>query len=144
MKVLKYLLPLWTSIAVYSVLSLFYGAMGFSAYNQLLTSRDIQWTNMQKLGAINTELENSQKNLLYDRDVVAIHAQSLGYGREDEQLIRIVGLGGLKNPHTSSGEILLTPTPAFIPDINIKIYALVVGLIALAILVLYNFVTRRR
>ena len=134
MKGLKYLIALWTTIAVYSVLSLLYGAMGFSAYEQLLSGRDIQWENMKKLGAINSELENTQNSLLYDRDTIAVYARQLGYGRDDEHFIRIVGLGGEKNPYTAAGEILFSRKTEYIPDKTIKLIALFAGLAVLALL----------
>jgi len=143
MKALKYLLPLWISIAVYSVLSLFYGAMGLSAYEQLLFGRDIQWANIKKLGAINSELENAQNNLLYDREIITIHAQSLGYGKDDENYIRIVGLGSPKNPYTAIGEIIPAPFPGFISDKIIKVCALITGITVLAIQLFLNLLRRQ-
>jgi len=108
MKVLKYLAALWAAVVVYTVLSLFYGAMGFSAYERLLSGRDLQWANLKKLGAVNAELENTQNNLLYDQDTIAMYARSLGYGQDNERF-RIVGLGGIKNPYTAAGEVVSAP-----------------------------------
>jgi cell division protein FtsB len=123
------------AVAVYTVLSLFQGAMGFSAYEQLLSGRSIQWTNLKKLGDINTELENTQNNLLYDQDTITTYARSLGYGQDDERFVRIVGLGGIKNPYTA-GEVVSVPEPGFIPEQTIKLSALFTGL---AVLILLSF-----
>ena len=142
MKVLKYLTALWLSIAVYSVISMFYGAMGLFAYEQLLSGRDLQWANMRELSAINSELEKAQNNLLYDRDIITMHAQSLGYARDGEQFIRIVGLGGIRNPHDSTGNIVRTPSPGFIPDSTIKLCALFAGIVALALIFVFSVLRR--
>ena len=143
MKALKYLLPLWAAIAVYSVLSLFYGANGFYAYDQLLAGRDVQWANMNKLGAINSELENARNDLLYDRDAVGAYAQSLGFGRDDEKFVRIVGLGGIKNPYTDTGDIITTQVPGFIPDKTIKLCSLFTGISIVAVMLVFGRFRRR-
>jgi cell division protein FtsB len=142
MKVLKYLAALWAAAAVYTVLSLLYGAMGFSAYEQLLSGRDLQWANLNKLGAINAELENAQNNLLYDQETIKMYARSLGYGQADDRFVRIVGLGSLKNPYTTAGEAVSVPVIGFIPDRTIKLCALFTGL-AVFILLFFVEIIRR-
>jgi cell division protein FtsB len=139
MKVLKYLVSVWAAIAVYSALSLFYGATGFSAYRELLSGREIQWENIKKLALVNSELENTQNSLLYDRDTVAVHARQLGYGYDEERFIRIVGLGGLKKPSVTVGEIVVTPEPVFLSDRNIKLCALFVGIMVFGLLFSVEF-----
>lgn len=66
--------------------------MGFSAYRQLEAERERQWENMKALGAINEKLENTKNSLLYDRDTITVYARQLGYSKENERLVRIVGL----------------------------------------------------
>ncbi|HCC36236.1 MAG TPA: septum formation initiator, partial [Treponema sp.] len=124
MKALKYLAALWAAVAVYSVLSLFFGAMGFSAYQQLLAGRDTQLANKEELRAINATLESAQNNLRFDPDTVMVYARSLGYSRGDERFVRIVGLGGAQNPYATAGEVARTPPPVFVSDKIIKLCAL--------------------
>jgi cell division protein FtsB len=140
MRAFKYLIALWAAIAVYGVLSLLTGAVGFSAHRQLLADREEQWANMKKLRLTNEELENIKNSLLYDRDTLTVYARDLGYGKKDERFIRIVGLGGMKNPHTSAGRILRAGRPDFIPDRMLKIAALCAGLAIFALLLISDIV----
>ena len=134
MKVLKYLIALWAAVAVYSLLILFFGPAGFSSYKELLAGREIQKENIKKLGSINSELEDVQNNLLYDSGTIAVYARQLGYGYEDEQFLRIVGLGGLKNPYFSAGTVVKMPETVFISNRIIKICALFTGIAVFALL----------
>ena len=143
MKVLKYLLAIWAAIAVYSLLSLFYGANGFSAYRELLSGKAMQEENIQKLGAINAELENTRSSLLYDPDTITVHARQLGYGYAEERFLRIVGLGKIQNPHSASGNIVLMPEPLFFSDRSIKICALFTGILLFALLSALEFFRTR-
>jgi cell division protein FtsB len=140
MRAFKYLIALWTAFAVYSVFSLLNGAAGIPAYEKLSAEREKQWENMKNLGLINEELENTKNNLLYDRDTIAVYARQLGYGREDERFIRIVGLGGVKNPHTTAGQVLVAEPPEFIPDRIIKIGALCAGLAVFALFFVFEII----
>jgi cell division protein FtsB len=127
MRACKYLLAVWTAVAVYGVSSLLSGAMGFSAYQQLLEGRDAQWANMKRLALVNEELENTKNSLLYDKDTISVYARELGFAERDERFIRIVGLGGMKTPQTASGQIILAEKPRFIPDRTLKIISLTAG-----------------
>ncbi|MDR1318181.1 MAG: septum formation initiator family protein [Treponema sp.] len=143
MRAFKYLLAFWTAFAVYSVFSLLNGVMGLSAYDKLSAEREKQWENMKKLGLLNEELENTKNSLLYDRDTLAVYARQLGYGHEDERFIRIVGLGGIKNPHTETGRVVLAESSEFIPDGIIKIGALCAGLAVFAFLFILEILRSR-
>jgi cell division protein FtsB len=136
MKALKYLIVPWVVIAVYSVVSLLYGAMGLSSYKQLLWGRDLQRANLKKLGLINAELEKAQNSLLYDQGAIEVYARQLGYSRENEQFVRIVGLRKELGHYSAVGETITVPEPGFIPDLTIKFIALFAGFIALALLAL--------
>jgi cell division protein FtsB len=144
MRAFNYLIALWAAIAVYGVSSVLIGAVGISAHQQLLADRDKQWANMKNLQMINGELENTKNSLLYDRDTIAVHARELGYGKKDERFVRIVGLGGAKNPHTTAGQILRAGTPDFIPDLTLKIIALCTGLAVFALLLISDIFRDRQ
>jgi cell division protein FtsB len=143
MRAFKYLIAFWTAFAVYSVFSLLNGAAGLSAYEELSAEREKQWENMKKLGLINEELENTKNSLLYDGDTLAVYARQLGYGREDERFVRIVGLGGIKNPHTATGRIVFAESSEFIPDGIIKISALCAGLAVFAFFFVIEIIRSR-
>ncbi|MDR1239667.1 MAG: septum formation initiator family protein [Treponema sp.] len=144
MSAFKYLIALWTAVAVYGLSSVLTGAVGLSAYQQLLADRDRQWANMKSLQLINEELENATNSLLYDRDAIAVYARELGYGRKDERYIRIVGLGGMKNPHTSAGHILRAGKPDFVSDRTLKIISLSAGLAVFALLLIFDMLRDRQ
>jgi cell division protein FtsB len=144
MSAFKYLLALWAAIAVYGVSSALAGAIGLSAYQQLLADRDKQWENMKTLQLINGELENTKNSLLYDRDAIAVYARELGYGKKDERYIRIVGLGGMKNPHTSTGQLIRAGKPDFVSDQTLKIIALCAGLAVFALLLISDMLRDRQ
>jgi cell division protein FtsB len=144
MRAFKYLIALWAAIAVYGVFSLLAGAVGLSAYQQLLADREKQWDNMENLRLINGELENTKNSLLYDRDTIAVYARELGYGKKDERFIRIVGLGGMKNPHASAGQIIRAGEPDFIPDRALKIAAFCAGLAVFALLLIFDIIHIRQ
>jgi cell division protein FtsB len=133
MRAFKYLMGIWTAVAVYSLFSLLNGPVGLSAYKQLESEREKQWTNMRALGTINEELENTQNGLLYDQQAIVVYARRLGYAREQERFIRIVGLPGEQNPYASPGHIYFAGEPDFVADKTIKITALCAGMAAFAL-----------
>jgi hypothetical protein len=118
--------------------------MGFFAYQELLGERDKQQANLESLGLINGDLENTKNSLLYDRDTIAVYARELGYGREDERFIRIVGLGGIKKNPSTPGEVLRARRPGFVADRKLKIIALCSGLAVCAVLLLFDILGSRR
>jgi cell division protein FtsB len=139
MKVFKYLIALWASIGVYSIFSLISGPAGLSAYQELLDTREKQRQNIAELRSINSELESAQNNLLYDPGTIAVFARELGYGHEDEQFMRIVGLGGMKNPYNLAGDIVIASEPVFFPEKIIKICALIAGFMVFALFITLDF-----
>jgi cell division protein FtsB len=143
MSAFKYLIALWTAVAVYGVSSVLTGAIGLSAYQQLLADRDRQWANMKSLQLINEELEDAKNSLLYDQDAIAVRARELGYGKKDERFIRIVGLGG-KNPRTSAGQILRAGKPDFVSDRTLKIIALCAGAAVFALFLIFDMLRDRQ
>jgi len=134
MRVLKYLIGIWTAVAVYTLFSLLSGPKGISAYSELLSERDMQWSNIEELRNINEELEKVKNNLLYDYDTLLVHARQLNYGQEDERYIRIVGLGNIVNTSAATGKVYITSEPEFMDDRIIKIVSLCAGLLVFAFL----------
>ena len=134
MRSFKYLIGAWTAIAVYSLLSLSTGPTGISAYNQLLAEQQRQLVNLKELGDFNDELVKTKNLLQNDQDTLLAYARQLGYGRENEHYVRIVGLGGIKNPHNTAGKVYYTAAVDSISDRIIKITALCAGLLVFAAL----------
>jgi cell division protein FtsB len=142
MRALKYLISLWIALAVYSLLSIFFGPSGLSAYDQLSLERDRQRANMENLQLINRELEGAKDALLYDSDAIAVYARELGYGTENERFVRIVGLGSSKTQQISAGQTALARQPGYITDQNIRLIALAVGGVMLLCLWIFDLLRR--
>jgi cell division protein FtsB len=142
MRSLKYLISLWVALAVYSLLSIFLGPSGLSAYDQLSLERERQRTNMENLQLINRELEGAKDALLYDSDTIAVYARELGYGTENERFVRIVGLGSSKTQQISAGQTALARQPGYMTDQNIHLIALAVGGVTLLCLWIFDLLRR--
>jgi cell division protein FtsB len=128
MRAVKYLLALWIAVAVYSTVSLFAGAKGISAYNDLLGEQNKQEANMETLERINGDLENTQNALLYDRDTIRVYARDLGFGGHDEKFVRIVGLGMKGKAPVLPGEIVMAEAPRFMKNTIIQLIAIFAAL----------------
>jgi hypothetical protein len=144
MRISKYLIAVWTAIAVYTLFSFLSGPMGISAFNYLLSERDIQRANINELGLINEELERTRNNLLYDHDTLLVHARQMGYGHENERFVRIVGLGNFKTAPAVTGNVYSAQNPEFIPEKTIKIAALLAGLLVFAFLLMLQVVVKEK
>ena len=132
MRVFKYLIGLWAAIAVYSIFSIASGPRGLSAYSQLLAEKERQMANLNELSVVNEELEKTANSLRYDDDTLLVYARQLGYGREYEQHVRIVGLGGIQNSNITPGKVYYAAPAEHISDRIIKITAFSTGLILFA------------
>ena len=143
MRISKYLIGIWVAITIYTVFSLLGGPKGLSAYNYLLSERERQWENLDRLGLINEELEKTRNNLLFDQDTLLVHARQLGYGQDGERFVRIVGLGNTKNTLSNTGNIYIASMPDYIPDKNIKITAVCIALLIFAFLFMLEFIDSR-
>ncbi|MDR1899669.1 MAG: septum formation initiator family protein [Treponema sp.] len=144
MRAFKYLFALWTAFAVYGISSTLTGVMGFSSYRKLETERDKQRANMENLRLINEKLENTKNSLLYDRDTIAVQARKLGYGRDDEKFVRIVGLGGIKSPDTAAGRLVTAEKPEAVPDRTLKTLAFSTGAAIFALFLAFDLLRLKR
>jgi len=143
MRIFKYLIGIWTAIAVYALFSFMGGPKGLSSYNYLLAEREQQWSNIRELGVINEELEKTRNNLLYDHDTLLVHARQMGYGYDDERFVRIVGLGNLKTTPAVTGNIYTAQLPDYFSDRIIKIAAALAGLFIFAFLFVMEMIESR-
>jgi cell division protein FtsB len=134
MGALKYLIALWVTVFLYTVLTLFNGGEGFSAYEQLKAEQDKLTATIESLKATRQELAGTQNALENDSDAIAVRARELGYGRETERFVRIVGLGRPMRRQYSPGQILAVREPEFVADATIRLIALIAGGITLAFL----------
>jgi cell division protein FtsB len=131
MRLLKPLFPLWVAISVYSFLSFFHGATGFSAYDGLSAERDKQLANLEALKKTHADLEGNQDALLYDADTIAVHARELGYGTANERFVRIVGLSNTMRRQYQAGDVVGVQTPPSMDEKTIRMISLVSGSVVL-------------
>jgi cell division protein FtsB len=143
MKAVKYLVPIWVSIVVYSALSLFSGAAGLSAYDQLLRERDKQRRNMEVLQELNRELKGDADALMYDSDAIAAYARELGYGKSEERFVRIVGLSSRRKQNHDPGRIISAAKPGFLAEADIRFISLVCGLSILGCILAFDLLRTR-
>jgi hypothetical protein len=133
MRLLKYLFPLWITVFIYTLFSLFYGPVGFFAYDGLRTERDRQLANIASLGKINRELEGNRDALLYDGTTIAVYARELGYGADNERFVRIAGLSRTSRPQYQAGDVMEARTPESMDKDHIRIISLITGGIILGL-----------
>jgi cell division protein FtsB len=143
MRIFKYLIGVWTAVAVYTLFSFLGGPSGLLSYNYLLAERERQWENIKDLGIINEELERTRFNLQYDQDTILVQARQMGYGQSDERFIRIVGLGIPKAAPITAGNIYTASFPDYISDKSIKIAALCAGLLVFAFVFMMEIIENK-
>ena len=139
MRFIRYFLVIWTFFFVYTFFSFFLGQNGMSARNHLEAERVRLNENLKKLENINTDYQNIRKNLTVDQDSLSVYARQLGYGREGEEYIRIMGLGIAINTDMPAGQVNYTASPVFMSDTTIKIISLLFALAVLAFLLVRDF-----
>jgi hypothetical protein len=109
------------------------------ARRHLETERVRLYENLKKLENINIDYQNIRNNLMRDQDSLSVYARQLGYGREGEEYIRIMGLGIAINTNMPAGQVSYTESPDFISDTTIKIISLLFALVVLSLLLFYDF-----
>jgi cell division protein FtsB len=144
MKALKYLIPIWVSLSVYSILSLFSGAVGFSAYHQLLREKDKQKRNLEVLQELNRELGGDAEALLYDSDTITAFARELGYGKSEERFVRIVGLSSRRKQRHDPGQVIKAANPDFMAESDIRFISLACGFGIFGCILAFELLRTRR
>jgi cell division protein FtsB len=138
MSVFKCLTAVWVSVIIYAILSAFFGASGFSAYEAVFTEKERLADNLEDLQEINQQLNGSFAALQYDSDTIAVYARELGYGAPNEHFIRISGLPSVIKKSVSAGQQILPVFPTFIPDKIIHITSIVGGLFTLLLFIVFD------
>ncbi|AEF85003.1 putative septum formation initiator subfamily [Treponema primitia ZAS-2] len=144
MRILKYLIAVWTTIAIYTVSAYLVGPTGILALKQLSVERDKQQSNIEALKELNQELEGTMNALKYDSDTIMVYARELGYGTGPEHFVRIVGLGGTRKQRATAGQITVPRAPNAIPDRILWFIAICTGAALLVLLSITEFIQERR
>jgi len=146
MRVVKYLVAPWVGIILYILLTINFGAMGLSPYRRLMSDRDKEKANLEKLETIHQELESLKNALLYDEDTQGVYARELGFAPGNEKFIRIVGLEDPYKRRNLPGEVITASSPEYIPDSHLRGIALAAAVLILVLLFLFDtldFLRRR-
>jgi cell division protein FtsB len=128
MRSLKYLIALWVVVILYTFTSVFTGNIGLPAYHKLSLERDKQKINIKALSEKNRELEGLRDALLYDSDTITVYARDLGFGRDDEAFIRIVGFEEKIKQPAAAGEVTPIIRQEHTPDRLLRIIASCTGI----------------
>jgi len=139
MPLIRYFLVIWTFFFVYTFFSFFLGQNGVYARKHMEAEHVRLYENLKKLENINKDYQNIKNNLIHDQDSLSVYARQLGYGREGEEYIRIMGLGIAINTDMPAGQVSYTVNPVFISDTTIKIISLLFALAVFAFLLVRDF-----
>jgi hypothetical protein len=107
------------------------------------TERTRLYENQKSLENIHSYYQSKRKNLLEDGDMLSVYTRQLGYGREDEEFIRIMGLNPAVNVEMPAGIALFATSYTNISDKNIKIISIVFGFILFIFYLIMNLYPTR-
>jgi hypothetical protein len=105
--------------------------------------RERLYENQKSLENIHRYYQNKRKNLLEETDMLSVYTRQLGYGRESEEFIRIMGLNPAINTEMPAGNVLFATSYTNLGDRQIKIISIVFGFIVLVFYVIMNFYPTR-
>lgn len=143
MRLLRYLFVPWTMFLVYSLFTAILGQNGLYARRHLEAELMQLQENQNALEYANGNFLKTKDNLMHDPDALSVYARQLGYGREGEEFIRIMGLGVAINANTPAGNVLYAADPVFISDKTIKIIAAFFGVVVLVYFLVGDFFSYR-
>jgi cell division protein FtsB len=141
MRLIRYFLVIWTFFFAYTFSSFILGQNGLYARRHLESERVRLNENLKKLKNINIDYQNIRNNLTGDQDSLSVYARQLGYGREGEEYIRIMGLGIAINTDMPAGTVNYTENPDFISDTTLKTISLLFAAVVFSFLIVYDFCT---
>jgi cell division protein FtsB len=139
MRFIRYFLVIWTFFLVYSSLTFFWGQNGLYARRHLESERVRLYENLKKLENINIDYQKTRNNLIVDQDSLSVYARQLGYGREGEEYLRIMGLGIAINTDMPVGQVSYFENSEFISDTTLKIISLIFAFVVLSFLLIHDF-----
>jgi len=133
MKLGKYLLVPWITLAIYTALSVYSGPVGIIPYRTLLKEREKIQENLEKLKLENQKFEGTMHALRTDAETIRIRARELGYGEPGERFVRIVGLPGGRPNALRPGMIRSAIRPPAVSSKAHRIITFCTGLLLLGL-----------
>ena len=139
MKLVKYLVPLWIGVLLYTFLSACFGAKGLSAYKQLEIELERETANLNVLSVINRDLTDTRDILLNDKKNYSVYARELGFAARGESFVRIIGLGSSPKTVVSPGQVVSPLSPDFIQEHALQIFSFFIAFTLFVSMVSYDF-----
>ena len=139
MRVVRFIFVPWTIFLVYSFFTAVLGQNGFYAQKHLEAEKVRLAENYRALEMASSDFLKTKESLMHDQDALSVYARQLGYGRQNEEFIRIMGLGVAINNDMSPGQVLYAANPVAIPDRTIKILAILFGVAAFILFLINDF-----
>ena len=141
MRLLRYIFVPWSIFLIYFIFSAIFGQNGTHARRHLELEQQLLVENLEALEMISDEYQRTKESLIHDQDALSVYARQLGFGRHDEEFIRIMGLGIAINADMPTEQVLYATSPAFFPDKTIKIIAIVFGMLVFIFLLTMDFLS---
>jgi len=123
-------------VFIYSLFSVFLGQNGLFMKRNLEAEKSRISLNQTILKNAGNEYNLTKDYLLNDNDALSVYARQLGYSRNDEDFIRIMGLGISAKSELPAGQVFYALTPAHVPDKVIKLIAAFFGFIVFLFLLI--------
>jgi cell division protein FtsB len=128
MRIEKYIFAVWAGVLIYVLLTVFLGAKGINAQNQLEMEYKKQDENIGTLGLINRKLKDFVNFLMSDEDTLLVYTREQGYASSQERYIRIVGLGVNQQTATNPGTVVVAAEPQYTPNWILVVISFCAGL----------------
>ena len=143
MRLLRYIFVPWTMFLIYSFFTAVLGQNGFYARRHLEEELQQLNENQKALEFAYSDLLKTKDSLKNDRDALSVYARQLGYGRENEGFVRIMGLGIAINADKPAGYVRYATDTVVISDKTIKLISAFFGLIVLVYLLIGDVLLSR-
>lgn len=130
----KIIFPAFFGTLVYCLISITFGPSGHFAMKRLESERDRVTANLEKLQAVNAELDDTFRNLSSNPDTIAVYAHELGFIREDERLIKLEDFSGGIKRDFSPGTAVKAKESDTMPEWLCKAIALLGALAAFLVI----------
>ena len=125
----RVIVPVFVTVLVYTVLSLFFGPKGIYSKRFIEVQRDTLIKHVNLLNKTSYELDTHIRNLTYDPSTIAIYAHELGYIYDDEGIIKLVNFNSAFGKFLTPGTVLNVQKPHFLSDYICKTIAVSLGIL---------------
>ena len=139
MGLFRYVLVLGTAFLIYTFFSFFLGQNGLYALRYLQAEEARLTENLKALEAANYGYLKTKDQIKNDADALSVYARQLRYVRNNEEIVRIMGLGIAINSDLPVGQVYYAVNPTFVSDKVIKLISALFGFAVLVFFIIYDF-----